>query len=345
MFSKIGTTLGVLDNKELRNLNAAEKSYVASIKDMNKEASRTAKDLVIWAGKENDSKDLEEYAKSIETLVTTLNGLYEAYSAKHEEYRSHYKSIIRREENMSPLSKRLDEAKKKVEDATKKRKPVDHLKREVDAAEKEVEGYEEELGAFKRSILKVAFETKFDALIELGSKIALVGTFGKFLASEIPQGSPPVGEKRPTYDPTPMKHTLSDLQTSISAWLPAIEASEPTATPFNTGAGAISPLKTASPTSSGASSPSLSKAGSQTFPDLADPATSPISTTPPPSFLSRTDSVIKTTVPPGHPVPGTEIVNPYTKPAEATHEKILDGVPVAPTPSVEEEDPVAATPA
>ncbi|KAJ3335322.1 hypothetical protein HDU93_005807 [Gonapodya sp. JEL0774] len=334
-----GTTVGVLHHKELRNLNESEKQYTGSIRDMNKDALKTAKDLVMWATKEDNSKDLEEFAKSVESAVTTMNSLFESYADKHEDYRSHYKSILRREENLAPLTKRLEEARKKVEDATKKNKPVDHLKREVEEAQKEYDAYEAELAVFKRSTLKVAFETRFDALMELGSKIAIAATFGKFLASQIPQG-----EDRPAaFDPTPMKHILSDLNTSLSAWRPLVETSNPLApTPVYTGAGSISGMvaspvssaaspssSVASPASSVTSSASISKAESQTkLSSLTKAAVSPTTTSPPTTFLSRTLSIIKTKTPPGKPVEGTAVTNTYPKPGDTI--AIPDGIPVSP---------------
>ncbi|KAJ3286592.1 hypothetical protein HK104_008965 [Borealophlyctis nickersoniae] len=198
------------DHKELNILIKEEKDVIKQAQQFAKEKHEATKYLASWGkGEHADLADItDKFAMLFDEYVKFQNALTERYN----EYRNRLKEIREKEEALWNAKKQLRELQNTVKAEIKKGKPADSMRAELTAAEKNLMEAESTHEGVKRAVFKQAMYTQFDALMDYGQKVTILGMYGKHLSDQIPQGTLAPGQALPEYTGAPVtKQILGDF--------------------------------------------------------------------------------------------------------------------------------------
>ncbi|KAH6576645.1 hypothetical protein BASA50_006695 [Batrachochytrium salamandrivorans] len=181
----------------LANLLHEEKDVLKGLANFAKEKGEASKFLALWGNVEH--ADIKDICDRVRDMFDELQNMLVDLSTGYSIYRDKLKDINKGGEDLHALQQKLRGCQDKLAHAIKNKKPHDHLQVEVGVVEKDVLEHIAECESSKRALLKEGLETQFDAFQRFGKQLVILGTFGKHMTSQIPQGKLAAGQELPLY--------------------------------------------------------------------------------------------------------------------------------------------------
>jgi ABC-type Zn2+ transport system substrate-binding protein/surface adhesin len=126
--------------------------------------------LATWGTR--DAVDLGDICEKIWVMSDKYGELLKSLADSHEIYRRCLKDILAEEEALDKAKAQQKTLKDKLNTSEKKQKGnLDQLQTELQALDRNVADMTASQLGSKRRLLKDAFQTQFDALLELSSKV------------------------------------------------------------------------------------------------------------------------------------------------------------------------------
>eukprot|EP00842_Homolaphlyctis_polyrhiza_P001350 jgi/Hompol1/2215/HPOL_001646-RA len=158
--------------------------------------------LTSWANIEHqDIKDIcdrtREMLDEFQTMILDfqLYNLSDGYGI----YRDKLKEINKQTETLHALQHKHKQIQDRLSSAVKNKKPHEALQSELASTERDLQAMVADFESQKRLLLKEALDSQFDAFVSFGKEMTVLGAFGKFLSSQIPQGKLSPGQELPMY--------------------------------------------------------------------------------------------------------------------------------------------------
>ncbi|KAJ3091071.1 hypothetical protein HK102_001797 [Quaeritorhiza haematococci] len=202
---------------EINVLLQEEKDVIKSCRQLAKEKHEAGHYIDLWGKKED--LDIHDVTAKLCVVIQNFADALKVFADQYEEYRKNIKVIRTHQEALYQLKHKQKSLQDKVKDAAKKQKPVDAIKLELETLDGQILAKEAEFHSLKRRELQSGLHKQFDALLELGAKTTITGTFGKHLADQIPQGTLNPGEQPAVQaNPAVTERILGDFIRATKDW-------------------------------------------------------------------------------------------------------------------------------
>ncbi|RKO96132.1 hypothetical protein CXG81DRAFT_11541, partial [Caulochytrium protostelioides] len=185
------------DKNELVALLDAEKEAAKSIRSNGRELGETSRHLTLWGREEH--ADLTDCLDKAAIVLGKLAEFHNALADEHARYRGLLHDIHAQDQAILGIRNRNRELQSKIKSSAKSGKNVEWLQKEEETVRRELLAAIAAQEGFKRRNIKDALHIQFDAWTTLGQKLMILGTFGKYLADQIPQGTLAPGQELPEY--------------------------------------------------------------------------------------------------------------------------------------------------
>ncbi|KAJ8322903.1 lipid-binding protein [Batrachochytrium dendrobatidis] len=181
----------------LANLLHEEKDVLKGLANFAKEKGEASKFLALWGNVEH--ADIKDICDRVRDMFEELQNMLVALSTGYSIYRDKLKDINKGAEDLHVQQQKLRSCQDKLAHAIKSKKPHEHLQVEVAVVEKEVLEMVAGFESSKRALLKEGLESQFESFQCFGKQLVILGTFGKHMTSQIPQGKLAAGQELPLY--------------------------------------------------------------------------------------------------------------------------------------------------
>ncbi|KAJ3185619.1 hypothetical protein HDU87_000243 [Geranomyces variabilis] len=195
-FQSVRRTVAHLKPNDLKALTVfidEEKDVLKAGEKFGKEKVEAGKYLANWG--KTEEKDLEDVASKFATLYEAFGKFQSTLVERHTVYRSKLKAMRQKEEDLIALRKRVHQLQDKLADAIKRQKPSETIKVELTVVERDLAAMEAQHEAGKRALFREAMHGQMDAWMDFGTRVTIMGQFGKHLADQILEGALPSGQE------------------------------------------------------------------------------------------------------------------------------------------------------
>ena len=185
------------ENSTMLNLLQEEKDFMREFSRSMKQKLQANAFLGVWADEEHD--DLKDICNHLKTMMDSLQELVVEFNAGYEKYRGNLKEIQKDTYNISKLKQQNKRLVAKAANAKKAKKSPAEFELQASNLQIEIEQREATCESDKRLLLKEGLNHQFDAMIRLGKQMQVIGTFGKHMTGQIPQGKLTPGQRLPEF--------------------------------------------------------------------------------------------------------------------------------------------------
>ncbi|KAI8587837.1 Eisosome component PIL1-domain-containing protein [Geranomyces variabilis] len=195
-FQTVRRTVANLKPNDLKALTVfidEEKDVMKAADKFGKEKVEAGKYLANWG--KTEEKDLEDVTSKFATLYEAFGKFQSTLIERHEVYRSKLKAMRQKEEDLIALRKRVHQLQDKLTDATKRQKPSETIKVELTVVERDLAAMEAQHEGAKRALFREAMHGQMDAWMDFGTRVMIMGQYGKHLADQVLEGALPSGQE------------------------------------------------------------------------------------------------------------------------------------------------------
>ncbi|KAL2918516.1 lipid-binding protein [Polyrhizophydium stewartii] len=182
---------------KLTNLLHEEKDVLKELANLAREKAEAARFLTMWGNIEH--ADIKDICDRTRDLLNEFQNMLSDFSAGYGNYREKLKEIHKGGETLHDLKHKQSTLQSKLSQAIKNKKPHEQLQSELATTEREVLEHIANYESSKRALFRDALESQFEAFNVFGKQLVVLGTFGKYMAGQIPQGKLAPGQDLPMY--------------------------------------------------------------------------------------------------------------------------------------------------
>ncbi|KAK4494816.1 hypothetical protein PRZ48_014172 [Zasmidium cellare] len=169
--------------KKLAKLIAMEKNTLRSRETASKERIDGAQALSAWA--EEQDEDISDVIDKVAVLISEAGDLEDQYVDRYDVYRGALKDIRNIEKIIQPIRDKKQKLIERIATLRAEEAPdaseLDSLEQELVRAEAESLVAEKQLSTITHEKIKYGMEYQFEAMQELGEKLAIIAGYGKHL--------------------------------------------------------------------------------------------------------------------------------------------------------------------
>ncbi|KAF9582887.1 hypothetical protein BGW38_010623 [Lunasporangiospora selenospora] len=174
----------------LTNAIGEQRRLVESLAVVSKVRVEECKHMMVWS--KSQTEDLADVLLKLNLLVRKISDYETQFGNQYEQFRDKIKHLRSKDDTPCEMGQKQAELQQKITEVSKStlRAAKNYLRpKDPETTRKANETKDAKLDQLKRKLIKEAYTTQLDGIIELGKKMQIIGDHGKLLLHYIDQPS------------------------------------------------------------------------------------------------------------------------------------------------------------